>query len=412
LTAPNGGDNNTHKILLAVGVSVPKGNIRCSKCHKAMSGPVCSCGHTVCYISIYWEGKQYRFFKYRTDNELFNYKRALKQLTEINFAIDKREFNPVDWTTRAVVERKFGYQAERWINQKKEEMEIGEIAHETLRTYHSYINNHFMAFFEKWDVREIRFEQIQSFKEFLGNRVSINTRKKIIGALHSYFKWMWRNGIIKEMPGWPIMEGEEVVKRAVDYDTQADILNLFPPKYRDVFEFGAETGLRPNELCALKVLDIDVVNGKALIQRGYSGPQLHDRTKGKNKRWIPLSDRAFTIALKNLRDKVPHSFLFINPNTGHGYTLKSLDNVWRKFTDGSITKNEFMRHSFITQLFEMGASEQQVQALSRHKDKRSLDSYIHMNVMRLKNIVNNRSKIVPIERALNENKKEEIKQIN
>ena len=139
--------NNTHKILFSVGVSMPKGNIRCSKCHKAMNEPVCFCGHSVCYISIYWKGRQYRFFKYHVDNESFNYKRALKQLTEINIAIEKKEFKPVDWTTQSIVERKFEHQVERWINHKKEEMEIGARAYETVKTYRSYINNHFIEFF-------------------------------------------------------------------------------------------------------------------------------------------------------------------------------------------------------------------------------------------------------------------------
>ncbi len=59
------------------------------------------------------------------------------------------------------------------------------------------------------------------------------------------------------------------VKRAIDYESQGEILQTLPDQHRDIFEFCFETGLRPNELCAIQVGDIDIFNGFALVQRGY-----------------------------------------------------------------------------------------------------------------------------------------------
>jgi integrase len=367
-----------------------------------MQGPVCFCGHTVCYISIYWKGKQYRFFRYYLDNELFNYQRASRQLTETNLSIDKKQFNPLDWTTQAITERKFEHQVECWLEQKKDEAGTGERAPETFRTYNSYVKNHFIEFFKEWDVREIRYEQLENFKDWLGKRVSINTRKRIIGALHAFFKWMWRKGIIKEFPVWPIVESEDVVKRAIDYESQGQLLKLLPDEHRDIYEFGFETGLRPNELCAIQVCDIDVINSRALIQHGYSGSVLQEKTKGKNKRWIPLSNRAYEIILKNIKNKLPQAFLFTNPITGKGYFLKSLDNIWAKYIGRKITHYEASRHSFCTQISESGANLLQAKELMRHKDIRSTERYFHASTDKLRDIVNRRGKVLPIERALNE----------
>jgi len=86
-----------------------------------------------------------------------------------------------------------------------------------------------------------------------------------------------------------------------------------PEEHRDVIEFGFETGLRPGELCALKVKDLDMRGQQALIQRTWSGSKLRETTKGKTKRFIPLSDRAFQIAVKHIPDKHPEAFLFVNP---------------------------------------------------------------------------------------------------
>jgi integrase len=208
---------------------------------------------------------------------------------------------------------------------------------------------------------------------------------------------MQRRGILKEMPVWPIVESEDVVKRAIDYERQAEILKTLPTQHSDIFEFGFETGLRPNELCAIQVGDIDIFKGLALVQRGYSGVRLHEKTKGKNKKWIPLSDRAYEIAKKNIMNKLPLAFLFINPRTSRGYTLKTLDNIWAKHTRRAITFYEASRHSFCTQVAESGANLFQAKDLMRHKDMRSTEKYFHGATDKLKEIVNRRRKVSSIE---------------
>ncbi|GAB4390265.1 MAG: site-specific tyrosine recombinase XerD [Thermodesulfovibrionales bacterium] len=324
------------------------------------------------------------------DGETLDYQRALKQLVKMNFAIEQGDFNPADWTLKGFKEHKFEAQADRWLRAVKD----GGSAPETGRTYKSYVHNHFIKFpgFADRQVRAISYANVEDFKAWLGDRVAVNTRKRIMGALHAFFAWMYRRGSIRQMPPWPIVEGEEIVKRATDFEGQGKLLQAVSEVHREIFEFGMETGLRPNELCALQVGDLDMINRMALIQRGYSGPVLHERTKGKTKRWIPLSARAYEIAMKHSRGKLPSTFLFTNPNTGRGYTLSGLDNIWARSTGRRLSKNEAMRHSFITQLFEAGASIPQVQALSRHKDKRSLDAYTHLSPERLRDLVDGRGK--------------------
>lgn len=58
-----------------------------------------------------------------------------------------------------------------------------------------------------------------------------------------------------------------------------------------------------------------------------------------------------------------------------------------------------MRHSFITHLFEMGLPAEIVQVFSRHRDKNSLKNYVHINPVKLRDIVNNRGKVIVMERS-------------
>lgn len=388
------------------GAPALKGHIKCNRCHSVMVGDICltaGCTSARCYLDIYWKGKKYRFFKY-SDDKVFDYQRALETLKDMNTALKNKTFNPLSWTGGAYQERKTKQQAEKWLSYVEKAMRTGTRAYETYRTYKSHLENHIIPFFGEWDVREIRYEQLEDFVVWLGGRVSINTSKRIVGTLHTFFKWLYRRGTIQILPPFPRVEGEEVVRRALNFKAQLEILKALPDEHGDIIEFGMWTGLRPNELCALQVQDIDMINATALIQRGYSGKVYHEKTKGKNKRQIPLSARALEIVKKNIRGKLQQSFVFTNPNTGRGYTLKALDNMWAKYMGREIKKNEAMRHSFITQIAEQGASDSQLMALSRHKDKRSLQAYTHINTSSLRELVEGRGKIVPIASPLPEPK--------
>jgi integrase len=129
------------------------------------------------------------------------------------------------------------------------------------RTYRSYVHNHFLEFegFKDRQVRSIQYGELEDFKAWLGGRVAVNTCKRIMGALHAFFAWMHRRGALKQMPPWPVVEGEETVKRATDYRGQGELLQTIPDAHRGIFEFGMETGLRPNELCAPQVGDLDMI---------------------------------------------------------------------------------------------------------------------------------------------------------
>lgn len=391
------GENNQKVFLFNLGVTMPKGNIRCSKCHKAMNKASCICGHTACYISIYWKKKQYRMFRYYLDNELFNYTRALKQLTEMNFAIEQKKFNPADWTTQAIQERIFLIQAEKWLKVKGNESERNELSYGTLNAYKGFVKNHWNLL-HKYDVKEIRYEQLETLKDTLPGKMK--TRRNSLNALHAFWAWMRRKGIVNEIPVWPTIEGDDSIQRsAIDYEEQMAALDRIPVAERSPIEFGFETGLRPGETCALKVKDINQINKQALIQRTWSGSRLRETTKSKKKNWIPLSNRAWDIITLLLRDKHPEAFIFINPRTGKGYRPDTLQKSWKKYSKTNIDHYSASRHSFCTQLTDTGINSLQARELMRHTDIRTTQKYFHASTEKLREAVNQRGKVLPFKKA-------------
>jgi integrase len=311
----------------------------------------------------------------------------------MRLAINANTFNPLDYTKSSINDRIFRHQADSWIEQKEEEVEAGEISPETVKDYKGYRNNYF-SYFDTINVREITFEQLENFKDSLPHKLKIKTRRNILNALHSLFVRMHRKGVIKDIPAWPVIEGDDsFVRSALTYGEQVEGLARIPEQDRDVIEFGFETGLRPGETCALKVKDYDELNRQILVRRTWSGRVLSERTKGKNKVWLPLSNRATEIIKLHIKNALPEAFIFINPRTGSAYRTKVLNRLWKQYSGyQDIDHYSASRHSFCTQLIHDGVNPLEAQVAMRHKDLKSTQKYFHARKDKMREHFNNRGR--------------------
>ena len=216
-----------------------------------------------------------------------DFARVVKQLIRMEPDIRKKTFNPDDWHPARVKERLLENKAHDWLDSKQAEAEAGKLSYETLKDYRGYVTNYFMklpsaAPLGRQDVREVRFEDLKTFKDNLHKNLKIKTRRNIMNALHAFFNWTRLMGSVRDMPAFPAVEGNDSdIRIALEYQDQLEALSRIPEKHRDVIEFGFETGLRPGETCALKIGDIDLKRREAVIQRTWSGSRLRETTKGK-----------------------------------------------------------------------------------------------------------------------------------
>lgn len=378
-----------------------RGSIRCAKrgCDKERKSLVCTnCGHPTVYISLYWKGKHYKYWRDRDDHPLVDYRKASSILSAMHLEINEEKFNPFDWTAVKLRERKFENKIWEWIKEKTEAAEAGEFSFETIKSYRGFVKNYFLSHFGGWDIKEIGDEQIIEFAQSLRTVMGIKTRRNILNGLHAFFAWLKRMKVIQLIPEWPEIKGDNAKPRtAVDRQTQMGVLQLIPECHRDVIEFLTETGLRSGELCALQVRDVDLKMSRALIQRTWSGAKLKESTKTNSKDYIIVSERAMEIIKKHFQDKHPHSFLFINPETGKCYRAKKLNEIIKQ-AGVNITAHEFGRHSFCTQIARTsGANVFDAQALMRHKDLHSTRKYYHIDVKRISDILNRRGEVINLQ---------------
>jgi integrase/recombinase XerD len=367
------------------------------------AGACPKCGKAKCYIMIYWKKSHHRFW-HDKDGDPLSYHKADRKLTKIRQEIDDKIFDPFDYILTKIKERQLINKIGEWLDQKKKELDNGELAISTYRHYRAYQDNYFKIYFKKSDCREIKFPELEAFKNWLADHgIKIKTRRNILNALHAFFTWLFQKGIISAIPAFPTIKGDDAsVRISLEYGDQQTFLDKIPLTHRDVIEFGFETGLRPGELCALKICDMDLRAGKALIQRTLSCNEIRETTKAKNKRPIPLSDRALFMAKAHSEGRFGQEFLFLNPSTSRGYKTEFLRRLWREHSKSKVTLYEAMRHSFATQIIEGGADLATAQTLLRHADIRSTQAYFHANVNKLQDVVNSRGRVIKInERKVN-----------
>jgi len=330
------------------------------------------------------KGKRLRIYHDKNGIAL-SFSMAFQSLTQINKEIKDRSFNVNDWLQPAIQENKFKNKYEVWIRQKTIEAEAGRFSHETLKLYQSYKKNHYGPLSEL-DVRDIELSHLQELVNgFTG--LSEKYIKNLVDCLKTFYKWLnkWERVRLPIFPDIEITTGE--TQKAITYEEQISTIERFPAEHQNILFFIRETGLRVSEGCALQVRDIDIPGQRALIQRTYSGYRLVEKTKGKHRKWIPLSRRALEIAGKRVTGRFGADFLFINPSTGRGYKPSYLRDLWAQYGIKDLKLYEATRHSTITD-WSRNASAFQVKDLARHGDIRTSQKYVHNAMTDLHEVVN------------------------
>ena len=380
---------------------IARGSISCQRCGITRRERVCpKCGYDACLIRISVKGKRLRIYHDKNGIAL-SFSMAFQALTQINKEIKDRTFNINDWLQPAIQENKFKNKYEVWIKQKVIEANAGRFSHETLKLYQSYKKNHYGPLYEI-DVREVELSHLQ---ELVNGWTSLSEKyiKNLVDCLKTFYKWLnkWERVRLPIFPDIQITTGE--TQKAISYEEQIEVIERFPEAHRDILYFIRETGLRVSEGCALQVRDIDIPGLRALIQRTYSGYRLVEKTKGKHRKWIPLSRRALEIAGKSVTGRFGADFLFINPSTGRGYKPSYLRDLWAVYGIKDLKLYEATRHSTITD-WSRNASAFQVKDLARHGDIRTSQKYVHNAMTDLHEVVNRdnvisiRADSVPIEK--------------
>ncbi|MCC6812127.1 MAG: tyrosine-type recombinase/integrase [Deltaproteobacteria bacterium] len=136
------------------------------------------------------------------------------------------------------------------------------------------------------------------------------------------------------------------------------------------------TAVRVSELVQIAVADVDIERSKIFIRRG----------KGAKDRYI-LFPRSFRLVLKtHLAAHAHNRFLFESRRFGP-YTTRRVQQIVQRYREEAEIADKvhphLFRHQMLTFLTSRGLSDAQLQLISGHDSKKSLEVYQHLSLARV-----------------------------
>ncbi|MCX5659150.1 MAG: tyrosine recombinase [Planctomycetota bacterium] len=225
------------------------------------------------------------------------------------------------------------------------------------------------------------------------------TTARKIATLRSFYKWMFRRGLVAANPMLLIRTPKQAKRlpKAMSVE-QVDKLLSMPDnrgtlgaRDRAILETLYSTGVRVSELVDLNRNDLHM-----------SEQTIHVRGKGKKERIVPLGSHALAAIRHYLTLLEPDPqfeavraramneaavSLFINKNGGRlssRSVRRKLDKYLGQAGLDSTISPHTLRHSFATHLLDNGADLRSVQELLGHQSLSTTQIYTHLTTMRLR----------------------------
>lgn len=246
----------------------------------------------------------------------------------------------------------------------------------------------FSTFLKTGSLEAVDYLCVRKYLVFLKERkLSTRSVARKLSALRSFFKFLVREGLMKENPllavsspkmekKLPLFLSEEEAAKVMDTGSRVS-----PADKRDhaALELFYSTGMRISELVSLNIDDIDFISGIIKV-----------RGKGKKERMVPAGDTALSVLRGYLDSRnTGCSAVFLNKN-GRRITARGVRNIVKKYlrlagVKQSASAHTF-RHSFATHLLDRGADLRTVQELLGHANLSTTQIYTHLTTERLKNV--------------------------
>lgn len=228
-------------------------------------------------------------------------------------------------------------------------------------------------------------------RRYLGHLRTKNFRPRTLSrklsSLRSFFKFLQRDGLIKNNPAILLMSPklDKILPKFFSEDEMTIFIEtpktdkILGKRDRAILETLYSTGIRVSELVGMNTESIDFISNVIKVAG-----------KGKKERLVPIGNKALEAIkgyLENRKEKT-HA-LFLNKNGTRLTTRGVCDLTYKYIKLTSINKNispHVLRHSFATHLLDRGADLRSVQELLGHVNLSTTQIYTHLTTDRLKKV--------------------------
>jgi site-specific recombinase XerD len=259
-----------------------------------------------------------------------------------------------------------------------EDMRIRNLAANTQQAYLLQVSlfaRHFGRSPEQLGLEDVRAYQVHLVEK----RVSASTLALTVAALRFLYHVTlgWENAI-EEIPS---PKRDRKLPVVLTPDEVATLLNAVEnPKHRAILMTAYATGLRPAEVCSLRVSDVD---SKRMVIRVEQG-------KGHRDRYVMLSSELLQVLRTYWKSERPKTWLFPGGVAGKHINTRSVYSVCLKAgMRAGLPKRVSMRtlrHSFATHALEAGANIRAIQVLLGHRSITTTSRYTHVTPEALRSV--------------------------
>ncbi len=250
----------------------------------------------------------------------------------------------------------------------------------------------FVDFIEDKPLEKVEYNDFRRFlAQLRSNQFKPRTLARKLSSIRSLFKFLQREGYIKENPAVLLMT-PKLDKILPHFLSELEMTQLIEApellktagqRDRAIFETLYSSGLRVSELVGLNVEHIDFIGNVVKVMG-----------KGKKERIVPIGDQALKeirnyLAMRPMNEERPTRAIFLNKN-GARLTDRSIRNIINKHLLSTSVKMKVsphvVRHSFATHLLNRGADLRSVQELLGHANLSTTQIYTHVTTDRLKSV--------------------------
>jgi len=380
--------------LLTQGDKEDVGTIRvrgkCPKCGKGFKHilrmgyicPECKTQPKRFYIDLFHQGKRVRLFTDTTGQILDTYQRAQTLLSHIRFEISHHTFDASKYIKSEIGEYWTTTLLDRFKDNK-----LDSLAPSYKRDY-SRMTELLKGFFGTKDVRELRKLDIRNFKSHLEKNFTFKpkTIKNVLMFLKTFIRWLHDEELIASvifLPKEELQGLESSYKHQwLSSEEQIKLLQYVPNEHFPMIAFLMLQGCRPGEARALRCKDVNLRDSMIIVSATFSDGVYREKRKGRGAKSyeIPIHPEMLDFFFDRVKNNLPEAYIFVNPLTGGHYSETTLKRVWDNIKKkAGIVKSfrlyDATRHSFGSQLIDMGSSPYKVSKLMGHSSIKVTEKY-------------------------------------
>jgi integrase/recombinase XerD len=248
-------------------------------------------------------------------------------------------------------------------------------------------------------LNDVTRETLQNYQKYAADfthkdkPVSMASRFYMISHVASFFSWLSKKGHIVINPASDLSMPKVVKSLPMDVlsleeieviFSKPDLKTLAGLRDRAILELFYSCGLRKQELCNLKIHDIDFENKTLFVKEG----------KGKKDRYIPVGSRALFWVMEYINKSRLHlkqketDYLFLN-RFGDKISVNLGTKIKEYMKQAGIKKTGstiLFRHSMATHMMDNNADLRYIQSILGHESMETTKIYTHVAIGKLREV--------------------------